>query len=167
MEKNQNKKQPQAFMKKAAQIGLFGGLFWGAVWYFLHIFSFSNVGPNYFLMPFALGDWKKDVWGNVSGIAVMGILSIVIAMLYGALFKKFQGVIPGIIYGLFWWAVLFLGIGSLSPVLKNALEFQKETLITTICIFILYGVFIAYSVSFEASEEKLTGTAKETNYSNK
>jgi hypothetical protein len=166
LENTKQKKQPQLFMKKVMQIGVFAGLFWGAVWYFFYIFSFSEVGPNYFLMPFALGDWKKEIWGNLTGITVMGILSVGVAILYGAFFKKFQGIIPGVIYGLVWWALVFFAVGSLSPVIKSALGLSKETLVTTICIFIIYGVFIAYSVSFEASEEKLTGPPKQANYSN-
>ena len=41
------------------QIGLFGGLFWGGIWYFLHIFSFTEAGPNYLLLPFAFEVGKK------------------------------------------------------------------------------------------------------------
>jgi hypothetical protein len=167
IEKKEEQKQPQSLMKKAMQIGIFGGLFWGAFWYFLHIFSFSTIGPNHFLMPFAFGDWKYGMWGNIIGILIMGILSIAAACLYGAVFKKFQGVWPGIVYGLAWWTVLFFVMGWLSPVLKNVWELSRETLVTTICIFILYGVFIAYSVSFEASEENLTGLQNKANYSNK
>ncbi|MFX3622579.1 MAG: YqhR family membrane protein [Ectobacillus sp.] len=167
MEKKQQKEQPQSFMKKVMGIGIFGGLFWAGVWYFLHIFSFSEVGPNYFILPFAFGDWKQGVWGNILGIIVMGVLSLGVAVLYGALFKKFQGVIPGILYGLVWWGILFLAVGFLSPVVKHALEFPRSTLVTTICIFVLYGVFITYSVSYEAMEENLLRGKKEANYSNK
>jgi hypothetical protein len=164
---HKNQSKPTSLAKKAIQIGLFAGLFWGLVWYFFHIFSFTNVGPNHLLMPFALGKWKEGVWGNLSGVIVMTILSILLAILYGAFFKKFQGVIPGVIQGLILWSILFFGIGFLSPVVDMPFELSRATLVTTICIFILHGVFIAYSVSFEASEQKLTGVGKEANYSNK
>ncbi|HEK9101564.1 hypothetical protein KFD70_16695 [Bacillus pfraonensis] len=144
-------KQEQSITKKFVQIGLFGGVFWGSIWYFLHVFSFTEAGPNYLLLPFALGAWKAGVWGNVLGIVCMGLLSILVAFLYKALFKRFEGILPGILYGLFWWSILFFGLGSIAPVIKNALHLPKETIVTTICIFILYGVFITYSVSFEAN----------------
>ena len=77
------------------QIGLFGGLFWGGIWYFLHIFSFTEAGPNYLLLPFAFGSWKEGVWGNVSGIVCMGLLSILIAFcikrFWQSLKEFFQG----------------------------------------------------------------------------
>ncbi|MCP1125117.1 YqhR family membrane protein [Bacillus sp. 3103sda1] len=160
-------KQEQSVTKKIAQIGVFGGLFWGAVWYFLHIFSFTDAGPNYLLLPFALGNWKEGVWGNVAAIVCMGILSIVVAFVYKITLSKFEGVIPGIIYGLIWWGILFFVIGSVAPVIRSALEMPRTTIVTTACIFILYGVFIAYSVSFEVNNEKGIGNGEKTNYSNK
>ncbi|MDM5189922.1 YqhR family membrane protein [Bacillus sp. DX4.1] len=159
--------QEQSITKKIVQIGLFGGLFWGGVWYFLHIFSFTEAGPNYLLLPFAFGTWKEGVWGNVLAIVFMGILSIIVAFLYKATFKKFEGVLPGILYGFFWWAILFLGIGSIAPVIKSALQLPKGTIVTTICIFILYGVFISYSVAFEANNMNQGEGTEKTNYSNK
>ncbi|PGM95044.1 hypothetical protein CN958_08400 [Bacillus cereus] len=162
-----NVNQEQSTIRNFVQIGLFGGLFWGGIWYFLHIFSFTEAGPNYLLLPFAFGDWKEGVWGNVLGIICMGLLSILVAFLYKALFKKFEGVLPGIIYGLFWWALLFLGMGLMAPVIKSALHLPKETIVTTICIFILYGVFISYSVAFESNNTNRGEGIEKTNYSNK
>ena len=160
-------KQEQSVTKKIVQIGLFGGLFWGSVWYFLHIFSFTALGPNYFLLPFALGRWKEGVWGNIAGIICMGILSILVAFIYKAVLSKFEGLIPGIIYGLLWWGLLFFAIAHVAPVIKSMVEMPKETIVTTACIFILYGVFIAYSVSFEVNNNTSTRDAEKTNYSNK
>ncbi|AQQ64861.1 hypothetical Protein FORC21_4066 [Bacillus cereus] len=51
--------QEQLGTRNFVQIGLFGGIFWGGIWYFLHIFSFTEAGPNYFLLPFAFGSWKE------------------------------------------------------------------------------------------------------------
>ncbi|MGI2775602.1 YqhR family membrane protein [Bacillus cytotoxicus] len=160
-------KQEQTGINNFVQIGLFGGVFWGSIWYFLHIFSFTEVGTNYLLLPFALGDWKEGVWGNIAGIICIGFFSIVVAFLYKTFFKKFEGVLPGLLYGLFWWSLLFLGLGSIAPVIKNAMHLPKETVTTTICIFILYGVFISYSVSFEANNVNQGEDAEKTNYSNK
>nr|WP_236783527.1 YqhR family membrane protein [Bacillus cereus] len=122
------------------------------------------------LFPFTICVWKleRGVWGNVFGIVCMGLLSILIAFLYKAFFAKFEGIIAGIIYGLFWWALLFLGMGLMAPVIKSALHLPKETIVTTICIFILYGVFIAYSVSYAVNSNKAEQEGQEkTNYSNK
>ncbi|SFC47987.1 Conserved membrane protein YqhR [Bacillus sp. 491mf] len=160
-------KQEQSVTEKIVQIGVFGGLFWGAVWYFLHIFSFTVPGPNYLLLPFALGDWKEGVWGNIAGIICMGILSVVVAFIYKAVLSKFEGLISGIIYGLVWWGLLFFVIPPVAPVIKSMMEMPKETIVTTACIFILYGVFIGYSVSFEVNNNASATDEEKTNYSNK
>lgn len=61
-----------------------------------------------------------------------------------------------------------LGMGLMAPVIKSALHLPKETIVTTICIFILYGVFIAYSVSYAVNSNKAEQEGQEkTNYSNK
>ena len=54
--------------------------------------------------------------------------------LYKAFLAKFEGILPGIIYGLFWWALLFFGVGLIAPAIKSALHLPKETIVTTICI---------------------------------
>ena len=71
------------------------------------IYFHLQKGPNYLLLPFAFGSWKEGVWGNVLGIVCMALLSILIAFLYKAFLAKFEGILPGMIYGLFWWALLF------------------------------------------------------------
>ena len=145
--------QEQLGTRNFVQIGLFGGIFWGGVWYFLHIFSFTEAGPNYFLLPFAFGSWKEGVWGNVFGIVCMGLLSILIAFLYKAFLQSLKDY-----SGNYLWAILVgttvLGMGLMAPVIKSALHLPKETIVTTICIFILYGVFIAYSVSYAVNSNK-------------
>ena len=88
-------------------------------------------------------------------------------LLYKAFLAKFEGILPGIIYGLFWWALLFFGVGLIAPAIKSALHLPKETIVTTICIFILYGVFIAYSVSYAVNTNKEREGEEKTNYSNK
>jgi hypothetical protein len=55
----------------------------------------------------------------------------------------------------------------MAPVIKSALHLPKETIVTTICIFILYGVFISYSVAFESNNTNRGEGVEKTNYSNK
>ncbi|MGQ0419219.1 YqhR family membrane protein [Bacillus sp. HC-Mk] len=57
-------------------------------------------------------------------------------------------------------------MGLMAPVIKSALHLPKETIVTTICIFILYGVFIAYSVSYAVNSNRAEQEGQEkTNYS--
>ena len=122
------------------------------------------------LFPFTICVWKleRGCMGQCVRNSVYGTSFNFDRLLYKAFFAKFEGIIAGIIYGLFWWALLFLGMGLMAPVIKSALHLPKETIVTTICIFILYGVFIAYSVSYAVNSNKAEQEGQEkTNYSNK
>ena len=98
-----------------------------------YIFIYRS-GTELFTSTICLWKLERRVWGNVSGIVCMGLLSILIAFLYKAFLAKFEGILPGIIYGLFWWALLFFGVGLIAPAIKSALHLPKETIVTTICI---------------------------------
>ncbi|MFP3489296.1 YqhR family membrane protein, partial [Staphylococcus sp. SIMBA_130] len=47
--------------------------------------------------------------------------------------------------------------------LPTITKLDRNTVITTICLYLLYGVFIGYSISFEYHENQ----QKVTSYSNK
>ncbi|GGE73792.1 YqhR family membrane protein [Priestia taiwanensis] len=161
---DQNKKEkPQSSFSKVTIIGFVGGLIWSVIAYISFIFHFTEVGPNFFLTSFQVGGWANAVTGQLVSIFVLSVVSIAVAFLYQAFFKQFQGVLPGIIYGLAMWAILFLLSPLFMSVIRPVKELQIATITTSVCIFILYGVFIAYSVSFEAMERK----RNESNYSNK
>lgn len=86
--------------------------------------------------------------GQILSILVISLLSIGIACLYYLLLKKYDGVMPGIIVGIIIWFILFW---LMEPIFPNIPEFYRldgNTIVTTICLFILYSVFISYSISF-------------------
>ena len=141
--------------------------FLGGIWYFLHIFSFTEAGPNYLLLPFAFGSWKEGVWGNVLGIVCMALLSILIAFCIKRFWQNLKGFFQDDLWSILVGVTIF-GVGLIAPAIKSALHLPKETIVTTICIFILYGVFIAYSVSYAVNTNKAEREGEEkTNYSNK
>jgi hypothetical protein len=161
---DQNKKEkPQSYFTKIAVIGFVGGFIWSLVSYFAFIFHFTEVGPNVFLLLFQLGGWQESVVGQLVSVVVLSFLSILVAIFYQAFFKRFQGVLPGIVYGVTIWAIIFFLVPLVAPIIRPIYELQVATITTSVCVFILYGVFIAYSVSFEAMEQK----RNESNYSNK
>jgi Conserved membrane protein YqhR len=161
---DQNKKEkPKSQFAKIAVIGFVGGLIWSLVAYFAFIFHFTEIGPNFFLSLFQVGGWKEAIIGQLVSILLLSLLSIGVAFLYQFFFKQFQGVLPGMVYGVAIWAILFLMLPLFTPIIRPVNELQVATITTSVCILILYGVFIAYSVSFEAMEQR----RDESNYSNK
>ncbi|MFT4415621.1 YqhR family membrane protein [Fredinandcohnia humi] len=160
----QNKhEEPMSFIAKVVVIGLFGGIFWSLLAYLTYIFNFTELSPNLVLKPWLLGDWKNRVLGQFVGIFVIGLISVGVALLYYAFLKKFQSIWVGAAYGLALMAIVYFVLNPIFPDIKPITETDRNTLITTICFYVLYGVFIGYSISFEANEMKGPSHAVSTN----
>lgn len=151
----QNKReQPISFNATVASIGFFGGLIWSIVGYLAFFFNFIRVGPALVLMPWALGDWKNGYIGQLVGIVVIALLSIAVAFLYRFLLARFNSIWPGLFYGIALWLLVFYILNPIFPGLKSVPKLDLNTIITSICIYILYGVFIGYSISYEFNEQQ-------------
>nr|WP_309100998.1 YqhR family membrane protein [Fredinandcohnia onubensis] len=163
-ELEQNKKDgDMSLMAKVVVIGLFGGIFWSLLSYLTYIFNFTELSPNLILKPWILGDWKNRVLGQFIGIFMIGILSIGVALLYYALLKKFQSIWVGAAFGIALWLIVFYVFNPIFPDIKTVGELERNTVITTICFYILYGVFIGYSISFEENEMRAERRVVSTN----
>lgn len=145
-------KRAWTFEQRIASIGLFGGLFWGAVHYVLFLFNFTKVGPSFVLLPWALPEWKHTYVGHLLGIVFISILSLGIAFLYRWLLKRWETIWVGALFGGMLWFFIFFILHPIFPSLESVPDMEKTTLITTLCLFVMYGVFIGYSVAYEYKE---------------
>ncbi|MFA9559420.1 YqhR family membrane protein [Evansella sp. AB-rgal1] len=141
-----------SFNGSIALIGLFGGLFWSLIGYIAFYLNFARVGPALALMPWALGDWKNGWLGQLIGIVFIGLVSIAVAFLYRLLFAKINKPWPGLLYGLILWFIIFWLFNPMFPGLKPLTQLDLNTIITTLCLYIVYGLFIGYSISYEYHE---------------
>ena len=125
--------QEQLGTRNFVQIGLFGGIFWGGIWYFLHIFRLRKQDRiiSFYHLRLVVG---RKGHGECVRNCLYGTSFNFNCLLYKICFAKFEGILPGMIYGLFWWALLFFGMGLLAPAIKSALNLPKETIVTTMCI---------------------------------
>lgn len=168
MTENQNEQQDiqkhqqstNSFSSMVAQIGLFGGIIWGVVCFVAYYLNLTKVGPALFINPWALGDWKHKVLGQLIGIVAISIISIGVAFLYRALFAKFKSITLSLLYGASLWALVFYVLKPIFPDLLPLTKIGWNTIVTTACIFLLYGLFIGYSISYHYEENQ-----KQTAYS--
>ncbi|GKU79668.1 YqhR family membrane protein [Paenibacillus sp. L3-i20] len=137
----------------AIKIGFFGGLIWGIIHWFCYSMKFTKVVPGFLLDPFFRHSFLKSGWGVIYGIGSFILFSIVAALLYIALFRKLKGPWPGVLYGLVWWVIIFIGIGPAVGMMKWITKIGWNTIYTEFCIFLLWGVFIGYSIAFEFTDE--------------
>ena len=66
--------------------------------------------------------------------------------------KQVRGMWAGIVYGAVLWAVVFYLFNPMFPDVQTVAELKRETIVTTLCIYLLYGLFVGYSISFEYNE---------------
>ncbi|MCA1054793.1 hypothetical protein LCM10_07310 [Rossellomorea aquimaris] len=151
LEQNQSEK-PMSFIAIVVLTGFIGGLLWSAVAYLSYYFSFTKIEPNIVFEPWAVGDWKEQWIGIILSIVAYGIISIGVALVYYGLLRKFKSMWVGAGYGIVLFFAVFLILKPLFPSMKSLTATDYHTLITTFCIYILYGVFIGYSISYEENE---------------
>ncbi|MDQ0337745.1 hypothetical protein J2S00_000515 [Caldalkalibacillus uzonensis] len=139
-------------------IGFAGGVLGAFTAYVSHFFNFIPFGPAviwqfwpwYYTIP-----WLRGPWGHMTAIVLIGLLSILPAWLYYLLFSNMETPWAGIWFGVALWMIIFLGLHPLIPGLKSVQQLGWQTNIVLLCIFILYGLFVGYSISYEAGQHDM------------
>lgn len=153
--KNQEKKpksnypKPMSLLEHVFWTGFFGGVFWSSVGYIAYLLNFTEIHPNIILEPWALGKWKHEWLGTVIAILLIGMISVGAAFIYYGAIKKWKGIWPGFTYGIYLFFLVFLILNPLFPGIAPFFNLSRDTIITSICLYIVYGIFIGYSISYE------------------
>lgn len=142
----------QSFNSTIAVTGFAGGIFWGFMGYIAYLLNFVSVGPSLILMPWALGEWKHMMAGQWIGIIAIGVVSIGLAFLYRAVLAKINNVWPGLLYGALLWLVVFILLRPLYEGTGAGLVLNLNSIVTSFALYILYGLFTGYSISYDYHE---------------
>lgn len=137
------------------RLGFFAGLIWGAIHGFFYFMRFTKVIPGYLAEPFFKHDFLKTQPGYYVGWLFFIVFSIICAVLYTLLLRKMRGPWPGLLYGVWWWAIVF---GILSPIYKLTPPLRVlgwTSLISEFCLYLLWGIFIGYTAATEYTEDRL------------
>lgn len=153
LEQNQREK-PMSFIAMTIITGLFGGIFWSGLAYLAYIFNFTEIRPNVILEPWALGEWKEQWLGTVISIIAIGLFSAGAALIYYAAMRKLNSIWAGAAFGVALFFLVFYVLNPLFPGIEPFRDLSRNTLITSICFYILYGVFVGYSISYEENENR-------------
>lgn len=146
----------------AAKIGLYGGFIWGGMYIIAYFLGFTKVIPGFLVEPFFKHDFLASWTGHMIGWLGFFVLTLVASFVYTALFRKVKGPWLGFGYGLAWWALLF-GLGPFLKMMKPIYKLDLDTLITTACIFIIWGSFIGYTITIEFTDDRLREPFKTKN----
>jgi hypothetical protein len=138
----------------ALVIGFWAGVIWGLLRMFQVYFQFTKV-PVYFLIkPWGTRTFLRSYYGTLSGLLTFIVLSIIAAFVYTLVFRKMKGPWIGLGYGAIWWLVLFVWIGPWTGMTLAIGRQDWTSVITDFCLFLVWGLFIGYSISFEFTDER-------------
>ncbi|WP_028783183.1 YqhR family membrane protein [Thalassobacillus devorans] len=149
LEQNQREK-PASIVNKSLLTGFVGGMIWSIFGAISYYFSFTEVSPASFVIrSFWQTSWSSAFLGEVLGVTGVSMVSILGALVYYLVLKKTNGLMPGILYGLAIWGVLFYLLNPIFTAVPALPDLTSDTIVTTICLFVLYGTFVGYSISYE------------------
>lgn len=151
MQKNQ--KEVSLVMMRSLLTGFFGGLLWSGMSVGMYYFNFIEISPKaYLLRTWTKASWTDGWIGDIVSILLVGLLSIVVALIYFALLKKIYSIWMGVVFGFSLWLIFYYGLHPLFPHIQSVTNLSSNTVISTLCVFILYGTFLGYSIAFDYND---------------
>ncbi|CAH0177440.1 hypothetical protein SRABI96_01344 [Peribacillus sp. Bi96] len=152
-ENGQNQQENQnVLIYDVLAIGFVGGAAASIAGIITHYVNFMDFSPKFILTSWSNMTWIDHWLGTVMTILVFGMISVGIALIYYGLFKRMKSIFSGIIFGVVCWVLLIFVLKPMFSDLPTVSKMSSNTIITSICIFILYGLFVGYSISYDHQE---------------
>lgn len=148
-DKHDKKTVEREIFVRSLLTGFIGGILLGFFNIAMDFFNFSEIALQDFFWSQGLFIGASGWVGNILSILLIGIFSIMIAVIYYVSLRKIQSFWAGFFYGAFLWVLLFIILNPIYPEMKNITEWHHHTIISTLCLFSLYGIFIGYSISYD------------------
>lgn len=144
-------KQNYSIFLYAIIVGIVGGITTLFLLTFSYYFHFITISPKFLLRFF--DESVRSMWLDIAFLVIIFIVgSIVAAIVYTLILKKKRQYYWGLYYGVFLFLFTF---GLIHPIIFSEPWIYTEgaaTVITLFCLFVLYGIFIGYSISYEYEE---------------
>ncbi|WIF96901.1 MULTISPECIES: YqhR family membrane protein [Pontibacillus] len=149
LEQNQ-KEKPMSVISKALVTGFIGGVLWSFIGTVAYFFNFSTVSAGSFVIrSFVQNEWSSRWLGELIAILAVGLISLLIAILYFGLLKNTKGLWPSMAFGAALWFIVFFLFQPVFSAVPSLGDLDSDTIVTSLCLFILYGAFIGYSISYD------------------
>ena len=137
-------------------IGVFGAVIWGLVGYLSYLLNFTKYGPALILTPLfgAKGYFNSDAANQFSGILALAVVSIFVGIVYKWTLGRVKIIWVSIAFGLILWVFVFYILQPLVPGLLPVSKLDRNTIIPTLCLFVLYGLFVGYSIAYDMTSSE-------------
>src|SRR5699024_2163 len=143
-------------LSRSLMTGFIGGIIWSIVGTFMYYFNFAEVALKTILLRSCTNaKWVNGWLCDIVSILIIGVISILIAFIYYGLLINVVYMWIGVVYGLIFWGIIFYILQPVFPTLTPVVDFDNETIVTTLDLFILYGTFIGYSISFYYNDMRI------------
>ncbi|MHA7579755.1 YqhR family membrane protein [Paenibacillus vandeheii] len=138
----------------AVELGFFAGFIWGGLHWLSYLLHFTIVPLGFLAEPFFKHNFIYTAAGHLTGWLFFIFFSLIASLIYTFTLKKFKGPIPGMIYGMVWWLIIFVLVGPKLDMVKPLNRLTWDSIITEFCFFLLWGLFIGYTVAMEFTDER-------------
>ncbi|WP_047979942.1 YqhR family membrane protein [Ornithinibacillus contaminans] len=147
----QNKQEDSSsLLGRSLFTGFVGGIVASLFGIFMYYFNFIEVSAtSYVIRPWTTAAWTNTWLGDLVTSVLIGLLSIFVALIYYGALKKLNSIWVGIVYGILLWVIVFLILEPIFPNVPSVMEMELTSIISSLCLYILYGTFIGYSISFD------------------
>jgi hypothetical protein len=135
------------------KIGFFAGLLWGGVRWMAAAMNFTKVSAAFLADPWVRRSALGSAFWQAAGYALFILMSLAAALVYGRVMRRFRSPAAGLLFGIGWWAVIYLLAGPLIGAVPPLGRIGWNSLITDLCLFAAWGIFIGYSIAFEFHNE--------------
>jgi hypothetical protein len=129
-------------------------MIWGGLKIIEYCLHLTNLVPGFLVEYFYKHQFLMTFPGYMTGWLFFTLFSVVASLLYAALFSKTKGPWAGIGYGLIWWGLLYLYIGPATGMMPWVYLIGWNTIVTDLSLFLLWGLFIGYSIAVEFTDER-------------
>lgn len=148
--KDEKLESKNAILSRSLLTGFIGGILWSGFGVVMYYFNFAEIAPKtYLLRSWLTAEWTKGWLGDIISILLIGLISLLTAFIYYGLFKKVNSLWMGILYGVVIWVVIFYLSQPIFTNVPALVDLSKNTIVSSLCLFILYGTFIGYSISYD------------------
>jgi uncharacterized membrane protein YagU involved in acid resistance len=138
----------------AVELGFFAGFIWGGLHWLFYLLHFTIVPLGFLAEPFFKHNFIYTAAGHLTGWLFFIVFSVLTSLIYTFTLKKWKGPLPGMGYGILWWLIIFVLVGPKLDMVKPLNRLTWDSIITEFCFFLLWGLFIGYTVAMEFTDER-------------
>ncbi len=135
------------------KIGSAAGVIWGLIRWLAVAMNLTKVPQAFLIDPWVKRSALTYGYWQIAGFTAFILMSIAAAYVYYGMLRAFRGPVPGLIFGVAWWAAFYAAAGPLVGAIPPLGTIGWNSLLTDLCLFVIWGLFIGYSIAFEFHQE--------------